>query len=79
MFIEISDDFHVKRNKKSYRQTCGPDITPLDLTFVGIEIQYVNRLLEGCKYDCQSMIVLDETEIVLNSSMAIINCTMSFS
>ena len=56
-----------------------PDTIPLNLTFVGIEIQYVNRLIERCKCDCQSMIVLDENEIVLNSPMAIFNCKMSFS
>ena len=56
-----------KIKKQSYRPMYGPDITPLNLTFVGIEIQYVNRLIERCKCDCQSMIVLDENEIVLNS------------
>ena len=37
-----------------------PDIIPLSLTFVGIEIQYVNRLIKRCKCDCHSLIVLEE-------------------
>ena len=40
-----------------------PDIIPLSLTFVGIEIQYVNRLIKRCKCDCHSLIVLDENLI----------------